>query len=54
MAREDVRHPVNGSMFDTEHACAGVVIGSLILLWAIRRGFRGLGAPGVGSISIGG
>ena len=31
----------------TEHAAAAVVIGALVLLFLIRRGFRGIAAGGV-------
>lgn len=37
----------------TEHAAAVVVIGALVFLVAIRRGFRGIGVPGVGGIHVG-
>lgn len=47
----DDGNPVAG--FSTEHAAAVIVIGSLVFLIAIRHGFRGLGLPGVGGISVG-
>ncbi len=53
MARDDQTQYV-GSGLDTEHAAAIIVIGSLALLMLIRRGFRGIGVPGVGSVNIGG
>ena len=48
------QHPVkaNGGL-TTEYAVAGLVIGCLIALILIRRGFRGVGIPGVGSVSVG-
>lgn len=46
--------PVNGIKgLSTEYAAAVVVIGSLVALILIRRGFRGLKVPGVGSVSVG-
>lgn len=33
--------------FTTPHAVAGVVIGSLLVLCLIRRGFRGVSAGGI-------
>lgn len=39
--------------FNTEHAAGAIVIGSLFMLILIRRGFRGIGVPGVGSIGVG-
>jgi hypothetical protein len=51
-AREN---PVRGSNgIQTEHAVAGLVIGSVIALWLVRRGFGiGAGIPGVASVNIG-
>lgn len=37
----------------TEHAVAGLVLGCLIALILIRRGFRGISIPGVGGASVG-
>lgn len=42
------------AMLSTEHAAAVLVIGSLALLMLVRRGFRGVGVPGVGSLNIAG
>jgi hypothetical protein len=42
-----------GAGLSTEHAAAVVVIGSLVFLILIRRGFRGVGIPGVGGIKVG-
>lgn len=53
MARDDMTHNA-ASGLDTEHAAAVLVIGSLALLMLVRRGFRGVGIPGVGSVNIGG
>lgn len=39
--------PVQGAGITTEHATAVVVIGALVLLIAIRRGFRGISVGGV-------
>lgn len=49
----DYTHPVKGQGFTTEHAAAVIVIGSLVGLILLRRGFRGVGVPGVGSIGVG-
>lgn len=40
-------HAVQGSGLTTEHATAVVVIGALLLLILIRRGFRGINIGGV-------
>lgn len=37
----------------TEYAAAALVIGALAALILIRRGFRGVSIPGVGSVSAG-
>lgn len=51
---EDRRNPVtNAGGVTTERAVAGLVIGCLIALILIRRGFRGVGIPGVGAARIG-
>lgn len=39
--------------FGTDHAAAVIVLGSLALLILIRRGFRGVGVPGVASLRVG-
>ncbi len=45
--------PVTGATgVTTERAVAGLVLGCLAALWLIRRGFRGIGIPGVGSASL--
>lgn len=41
-----------GGMLTTEHAAAIIVIGSLIALIVIRKGFRGIAIPGVGGAAI--
>lgn len=48
--QNNVRMP---GVFDTPFAVAGIVIGCVVALWLLRRGFRGVGLPGVGSVSIG-
>jgi hypothetical protein len=46
--RDDYSHPVKGvQTLTTEHAAAIVVIGALVALMAIRRGFRGVNLGGV-------
>lgn len=47
MARDD-EYPVGNSMLDTPRAAAGVVIGALVFLILVRRGFRGVNLGGVG------
>jgi hypothetical protein len=37
----------------TAHAAAVIVIAALVLLILIRKGFRGLTVPGVGSVKVG-
>lgn len=50
----DVAYPVRGlGGITTEHAAGAIVIGSLIVLIAIRRGFRGVRLPGIGSVGVG-
>lgn len=52
--QEEMTNPVTGAGgITTERAVAGLVIGCLIALILIRRGFRGVGIPGVGSAAIG-
>lgn len=53
MAKDDTTHYVNTS-YSTEHAAAVIIIGALGMLILIRRGFRGIGVPGVGAVNIGG
>lgn len=36
----------------TEYATAGIVLGCLVALIFIRRGFRGINLPGVGGVSV--
>lgn len=43
-------YAVSTSMMDTPRAVAGLVIGALIALILIRRGFRGVN---VGGVSVG-
>jgi hypothetical protein len=44
-------NPVSGNGgISTEHATAAVVIGALVALWMLRRGFRGVS---VGGVSVG-
>lgn len=47
-------NPVSGANgITTERATAGIVIGCLIALILLRRGFRGANVSGVGGISLG-
>lgn len=41
------------SVLDTPIVVAGIVIGCVVALWLLRRGFRGVGIPGIGSVSLG-
>lgn len=51
--RDAQTHPVKGfSGVTTEYAVGALVIGCLVALILIRRGFRGVGVPGLGNISI--
>lgn len=49
----NAENPVKTGGWNTEHAVAGLVIGCLVALILLRRGFRGVGMPGVGSVNIG-
>lgn len=47
----EMENPVSGSMTgNTEYATAGIVIGALVALILIARGFRGVN---VGGVSVG-
>jgi hypothetical protein len=48
---EDAQSSING--LTAEHAAAIIVLGSLVALIAIKRGFRGIGIPGVAHIKVG-
>lgn len=39
-------NPVKDGSWGTEHAVAGIVLGCLVALILLRRGFRGVGIPG--------
>ncbi len=41
-------NPVKGQGFDTPQVAGALVIGALLALVAIRRGFRGVNVAGVG------
>lgn len=48
-------HPNNDTNMTgltTEHAAAVVVLGALAFLILVRMGFRGVGVPGVGGVSL--
>jgi len=47
MARSD-EYPVSTGSVDTPRAAAGIVIGALVALILVRRGFRGVNLGGVG------
>lgn len=47
-------NPVRGNGVQTEYAAAGLVIGAVVALWLIRRGFGfGAGVPGIAAVKIG-
>lgn len=48
---QDQEYAVSNSKFDTPYAAAGLVLGAMLALYLIRRGFRGVSAGGV-SIGI--
>jgi hypothetical protein len=43
----DDTFPVSDSSVDTPRATAGIVIGALVALWLLRKGFRGISVGGV-------
>lgn len=43
-----------GDRVATPHAAAAIVIGALIFLYLVRKGFRGLSVPGVGAVNVAG
>jgi len=45
---DEYDHPVKIGGFGTPQACAIIVIGALVFLILIKRGFRGVSAGGVG------
>lgn len=48
MAYDDTnKHNVGGSVFNSAHASGAIVIGALVALVLIRRGFRGVSVAGV-------
>jgi len=47
----DKQQPQKG--LTTEYAAAGLVIGCLVALIILRRGFRSVAVKGVGSIGLG-
>lgn len=44
---ESMEYPVRGGAANTEYAAAAVVIGALVFLILVRRGFRGVSAGGL-------
>lgn len=50
---EEMVNPIRGAGWNTEHAVAGIVIGCLVALILLRKGFRGVSIPGVGGASLG-
>lgn len=47
MPANDQEFPVTATNVDTPRAAAGIVLGALVALWLLRRGFRGISAGGV-------
>lgn len=47
MPMNDEQYAVQTSGLDTPRAAAGLVIGAVLALWLIARGFRGVSAGGV-------
>jgi len=45
---DEYEHPVKLGGLQTEHAAGIIVIGALVFLILVRRGFRGVSAGGVG------
>lgn len=45
---DEGQNPINMSGFTTEHAAAIVVIGALVFLILVSRGWRGASVGGVG------
>lgn len=50
---EEGTYNVRTGVLDTPIVVAGIVIGCVVALWLLRRGFRGVGIPGIGSVSLG-
>jgi len=49
----DLRNPVSaGRGITTEYATGAIVLGCLVALILIRRGFRGVNIPGVGGAGL--
>lgn len=42
MVQYDDEYAVQSNVFDTPRAAAGIVLGALLALFLIRRGFRGV------------
>lgn len=49
-ADERMTNPVRGGRWDTQHMMIVVILGAMLFLYLIRRGFRGLS---VGGVSLG-
>lgn len=41
-----------GDKIGTPHSAAIFVIGALLFLYLVRKGFRGFSVPGVGSVNV--
>ncbi len=46
-------NPIKSSGIDTPQMTGAIIIGALVFLWLVRRGFRGAKIPGVGSVNVG-
>jgi hypothetical protein len=49
----EMSNPIRMSGWNTEHAVGAIVIGCLLALILLRRGFRGVNVPGVGGVNLG-
>lgn len=47
MPAKDDDYTVSNTMIDTPYAAAGLVIGALVALILLKRGFRGISVGGV-------
>lgn len=43
-----------GDRIATPHSAAIIVLGALLFLYMVRKGFRGFSVPGVGSVNVAG
>lgn len=48
MHESDNQNPIGGAMWSTEHVAGALVIGALVFLILVGRGFRGVSVGGIG------